>query len=143
MRRTLAALALISCITLAACSDDGTKSSETSSLVGTWTATAIVASPLSNPSETLDLYAEGFRLTFTFGSNGSHTIVSSFPGEVPDTTTGTYSQSGSILTLTESGVDGEVVEVTVTINGSTATFVVTDQDLDGEGANMTVTLLKQ
>lgn len=143
MRRTLAAIALLSVTTLAACSDDATGPSGTPSLVGTWAATAIVASPVANPSETMDLYAEGFRLTFTFASNGNYTIVSSFPGEQPDNNAGTYTQSGSTLTLTESGVGGDVTEVTVTVNGSTATFVVNDQDLDGSPADLTVTLTKQ
>ena len=144
MRRTLATLALLTATTLAACNDDdGTGPSGTPNLVGNWTATAIVASSVNNPSETMDLYAEGFRLTFTFGSNGSYTIVSSLPSEPVDTNSGTYSQAGSTLTLTESGAGGDVTDVTVTINGSTATFVVSDQDIDGTLANLTVTLQRQ
>jgi hypothetical protein len=142
MQRTLSALALLSVMSLASCSDNGTGSSQPPNLTGTWTATAIAATPVSGSSGTQDLYADGFRLTFTFQSNGSYTIVSSFPGDPAETNSGTYAQSGSDLTLTESGQDGEVTEITVTVNGSTATFIVKDIDIDGTLSDLTVTLRK-
>jgi hypothetical protein len=142
MRRTLAAVALLSITTLTACGDNGTGSSDPPNLAGTWTSTAIVVAPVSNPSETEDLYAEGFRLTFTFQANGNYTIVTTLPGEPTDTNSGTYSQSGSTLTLTESGVGGDVNEITVTTNGSNATFVVNNIDFEDVLSNMTVTVTK-
>lgn len=142
MRRALSTLLLLSLTVLPACGDGGTGASKPADLVGTWTATAIIAAPVSNPSNTQNLYAEGFRLTFTFQSNGSYSILSSFPGEAPETTTGTYTQSGSNLTLTESGVGGEVVELTVTVSGSNGTFIVKNVDIDDELANLTVTVRK-
>ncbi len=142
MRRTLAILSLLSAVSLGACGGDGTGPSGSSTIVGTWNATAIVAAPVSNPSATENLYAEGFRLKFVFASNKSYTIVSSFPGEAPDTSDGTYVQAGSSLTLTSAG-DNEVTPIDLTVNGNTATLVVSGVTFDfGAGevpARMTVT----
>ena len=96
------------------CGDSGTGPT-TVNLVGTWHASSLRVTSVAHPASTLDLLALGVTVQIVFTSN--HTFTSTFtaPGEAPDISTGTYTQTATSLTLTnDQSSGGDVLVFTLT-----------------------------
>lgn len=144
-KRLAHALAAFALVAMAGCSSDNGPSA--SDLVGTWSATSFVFTSQANPGTTEDAIAAGASLTVTFASGGTYTTTTSVPGSADDVSTGTYTVSGSTITLNDS--DGvTVTSGTFTVSGSTLTLHLTtgitfDFGSGEEAATADATLHKQ
>lgn len=130
---------------LAACTDH---SNDVPDVVGTWNATAATVTNAANASETTDLYAAGARFKATFNSDLTFQSILTDPVAPPDTTNGTYTETTSTLTLTDTGPGstGPVAFAltrtgnTLTILGGTTTF---DFGSGVVAAKLDITFVKQ
>ena len=80
---------------------------EPADLEGTWTAQSMVFTSVETPSLSVDVIPLGAALSLTLEADATFSITMSFPGETAETDTGTYSVSGSTMTITEEGQDPE------------------------------------
>ena len=94
---TISALALI---LMSACTE--ATGVEPNDLAGTWTATSIVFTSVTDPTLTVDLATEGATMSLTLNADGTYSWAFVFPGEPTENETGTYTVSGNTLTTTES-----------------------------------------
>jgi lipocalin-like protein len=101
------------------CGSDST-GSETVNLVGTWHATHAQATSIAHPATTLNLIAAGVTLQVVFTANHTFTSTSTFPGNAPEISTGTYTQTATKLTLTnDQNSGGDVVVFDLALNAGT------------------------
>ena len=129
------ALALIA---MTACSDSDATSVEAVDLQGTWSAASMVVTSVADPSLTADLIALGTTVSVMFAADGTYTVTINDPGIPTETETGTYSVSGSTLTLVET-FEGQVQppeEITIILNGNSMTLTMDDHwDFDDNGTD--------
>ncbi|MCH8936230.1 MAG: lipocalin family protein [Gemmatimonadetes bacterium] len=131
------------------CSDSGdsTGPASPSDFVGDWLASSYVVTSVANTSQTQDLTALGMTLAITF-TETTYSGSASFPGEVTETFSGTYTISGNQLTLNETG-EGTPEIMTYTLSGNTLTLSGDDEqyDFDDDGqdepATFTTVLARQ
>jgi hypothetical protein len=118
------------------------------SLAGSWRATRAEFVSASNSSLRVEVVAKGTTLTLTLDSAGSFTQKITDPGEVGQTTTGTWSASKEVLTLKPTGMSGEIQfdmtfnATSLTLNGGHVWFDVND-DGGNEEAVAYLTLTRQ
>ena len=147
-RRTnvLLAAALAAGGILGACGSD-TTGSGLPNLVGVWTITKFEFVRVANPSTKVDLIALGGSGHVTFNSNGTWATTLTFPGLAPLTSSGTYTETATSLTLvdtSQSPSETSTFAMTVsgnvrTATGGTATF---DFGSGDEAATLNVTATK-
>lgn len=118
---------------------------EPANLAGTWTATAIVFTSVANPTLSVDEVADGATMTLVLSADGTYTWNFVFPGEPDENETGTYTVSGSILTVAQTGGSQETMGVSR--NGDTMALTLDDTyDFDGdqveEDATLVITLTR-
>jgi hypothetical protein len=117
---------------------------EPADLAGTWTATAIVFTSVANPTLSVDEVADGAAMTLVLSADGEYTLTFVFPGEPNENETGTYTVSGSTLTITPPGGSQETIGVSR--NGDTMTLTLDDiYDFDDQGeedATLVITLTR-
>ena len=88
------------CTAVIACGDS--TGVEPDDIAGTWTATSLTATNPENSSEFFDLIAMGGSLTITFRTDGTYTATEVIGG-VTETDSGTYTVSGTTLTVVSPG----------------------------------------
>ncbi|MDH5196402.1 MAG: lipocalin family protein [Gemmatimonadota bacterium] len=116
-------------------------------LVGSWNATEFVFSDFGDPVTDFDVLAGGGAVKFTFGADGSFTIVFTMPMSAPDTTGGTWVLQGSnrLIITDEGAIDGS--ELQISLSGTTLTVYSDDVEFDfGAGdipAQLDATFVKQ
>ena len=129
------------------CSGDSTGVASASDFVGDWLASSYVVTSVANTSQTQDLTALGMTLAITF-TETTYSGSVSFPGEVTETFSGTYTISGNQLTLNETG-QGTPDIMTYSLSGNTLTLSGDDEqyDFDDDGqedpATFTTVLARQ
>ncbi len=131
------------------CSDsaNSTGPASPSDFVGEWLASSYVVTNIANTSETADLIVLEMALSITF-TETNYSGTASFPGEVAETFSGTYTISGNQLTLDEAD-QLEPDTMTYTLSGNAMTLAGNDEqyDFDNDGqddpASFTMLLAKQ
>lgn len=144
-------LALLVMTTLAACNEatsiEGTNGI-TPALVGTWNATSVEFTNVANPSEKVDLIAEGGSVRLVIQASGSYTLTLGFPGEPDETEQGAVEIEGNRFTLAGSNPDDDNV-FNYTLVNNTLTLTANDESFDfddngdDEPASLRVVLVKQ
>jgi hypothetical protein len=94
---SMALIAAIILFSLSGCSKDDKKDASNASIVGTWNGVSFDVDGINIP-----LDVAGIFISVTFNQNGTWTVVSTGT-ELDDLGTGTYTVSGSIITLIEGG----------------------------------------
>jgi hypothetical protein len=117
------------------CSSDSTGPASASDFVGDWLASSYVVTNIANTSQSEDLIAMEMTLSITF-TETTYSGTASFPGEVAETFSGTYTISGSQLTLNETG-ELEPETMTYTLSGNAMTLAGNDEeyDFDNDGVD--------
>ena len=121
---TTSALALI---LMAACTevtgvDDETTGVEPDELAGTWTSTSMVLTSVADNTLSVDLVAEeGAVATLVLETNGTYTFTFVSDVEATENEAGTYTVSGSTLTIDPTGTKGPET-FTVSRTGDTMTL---------------------
>ena len=112
------------------CSDSGdsTGPASASDFVGDWLTSSYVVTNIANTSQSEDLIGLGMTLSLTF-TETSYSGTASFPGEVAETFSGTYTISGNQLTLDEVGAT-ELDTMTYTLSGNAMTLSGDDESYD-------------
>ena len=131
------------------CSDSGnsTGPASPSDFAGDWLASSYVVTNVANSSQSEDLTVLGMTLSITF-TETTYSGTASFPGEVAETFSGTYTIDGNQLTLNETG-ELQPETMTYTLSGDTMTLSGDDEqyDFDDDGqedpATFTMVLAKQ
>ena len=108
---------LMTGIVLMACSDATGLSPET--LDGTWTSVELTAANAADPSQQIDLIAQGLSLSLEFRANGEFRLTISDVFGDSETTMGTFDIVGDSITLMAEGTeltlsaerDGDVLTV--------------------------------
>lgn len=123
---------LLALATLVACSDDDPAAPAGDPLLATWNATSLTATGIPN------LIAQGMSMSITFSSGGTYSMAVTndlaelCAGPTNCTQTGTWSTSGSMITIDSSDGDpatfaysfsGSVLTLTGDIEGTLVTFV--------------------
>jgi hypothetical protein len=131
MRRIARAWLLAAAFGLAAgCGDDngnGTGPSP-SPLVGTWRATTATISMVADPNVRLDIVALGGTIRLSLASGGTFVLSITAPGLEDEVVTGTWTSTGSTLTLY--AAVGAPSQLMVGAGGSTLTLVEEDVGFD-------------
>jgi hypothetical protein len=120
---TISALALI---LMTACTEatgvDETTGVEPDALAGTWTSTSMVLTSVANNTLSIDLVAEdGPVATVVLGADGTYTFTYVSDVEPTENETGTYTVSGSTLTIDPTGTKGPET-FTISRTGDTMTM---------------------
>ncbi len=143
MLRTIMAGALA--VTLATACSDSTGVTE-DDLVGTWVATAATFTP-NGTTTAMDLLADGTGFTLVLQADGTYTATTTEPDSPPDVESGTYSVSGSVITLTSTDFPDDPDTFAVTLDGNTMTLiasnVVLDEEVGGPAGTLTIVLQRQ
>ncbi len=115
------------------CSGDSTGVASSSEFVGDWLASSYVVTNIANTSQSEDLTALGMTLSITF-TETTYSGTASFPGEVTEVFSGTYTIEGNQLTLNETG-KLETDTMTYALVGDTMTLSGLDEqhDFDDDG----------
>jgi hypothetical protein len=152
MSRGTVLLGLAAALLAAGCgSDEGTGSTTSPtalSVVGTWKATRAEFVSATNSSLRVEVVAGGTSVMLVLESGGTYRQQVTDPGEQGETTTGTWSATKDVLTLTPTGMswnmqfDMTVSASILTLNGGHVEF---DVDRDGvdEEALAYLTLARQ
>ena len=137
---TTSALALI---LMAACTDATGVGVEPDDLAGTWTSTSFVLTSVANPSMSMDLVAEeGAEVTLVLRADGTYTFTFTSTVEETENETGTYTVSGSIMTVTPVTPDGlDPEDMTIARVGDTLTLTLDDEIVFGDGGNAEAAVL--
>ncbi len=104
-------------------------------LVGTWVGSSYVVTSMANTSLSADLFDMGMTLTITF-TETDYSGLSTFPGDLDENFSGTYTISGLQITTNEVGqVDPEIF--TYSLSGSILTMSGSDEtyDFDNNGVD--------
>lgn len=110
------------------CSGDSTGVASASDFVGDWLASSYVVTSVANTSQSQDLTVLGMTLSITF-TETTYSGIASFPGEVAEIFSGTYTIEGNQLTLNETG-KLEADTMTYTLVGDTMTLSGLDDEYD-------------
>ena len=124
---TTSALALI---LMAACTEaTGVEetSLETDDLAGTWTATSMVLTSLADNTLSVDLVAQdGALVTLVLGADGTYDFTFVSDVELTENEVGTYTVSGSSLTIDPTGTAEGPETFTISRTGDTMTLTGAD-----------------
>lgn len=117
---------------LMSCDDDSPSKPGTGGLVGTWVLTKITV--ISSAGEfSYDPEDMGYSVTVVLNSDNTFQATEEDEEEGTSVETGTWSASGSTLTITSS--DGETVSGTYSIKGNKLTITITEEE---EGETYTI-----
>lgn len=135
---TTSALALI---LIAGCGDDDPMGVEPDDIAGTWTATSMLFTSVTNNTLSEDIIVDDIAtLVIVFGADGTYTFTFTFPPLPDENETGTYSVSGSTLTATPTG--GVAETSTIARDGDTMTLTESDDfDFDDGNGDVPATLV--
>jgi hypothetical protein len=97
---------------------DGGSGPSPSAITGTWQATSMLFVSQADPKVSVDVIAAGGSATLTLDANKSYLMVLTLPATAPETTTGTWSLSGDVLTMVPDGMKGNI-QFNVTLSGQT------------------------
>ncbi len=117
-------------------------------LAGTWKATRAEFVGASNSSQRVEVVSRGTTMTLTLDAGGNYTQRIVDPGQLGQTTTGSWSASSDVLTLKPSGMpfqiqfDMTLSGSTLTLNGGHVEFDVNGDDREEE-AILNMTLARQ
>jgi hypothetical protein len=132
-------------LALAACDDDDTGPNP-DPLVGTWAATEAEVVSVADPQISEELIGQGGTLTVEFDANGTFSMDVTFPGEAPQSITGTWSATQDILTLDWTGLpitwefDFTLVADVLTVTGADTEW---DFGAGDEAATLNAVLARQ
>ena len=128
---------LFSLMVFIGCEDD--KASESDSvnpLVGVWEMTSASILIQSNPSQTITINADANNSeTMVLGEDGTYSYSGKIDG-VSESGSGSWSSTGSKLTIMEDGEDTIIVDFS--ISGSTLTTSLTEPETDTNYGTVTV-----
>jgi hypothetical protein len=116
-------------------------------MAGTWRATKAVFVSVAPPTRTVDVVAQGTVVTLVLGADSTYTFTLAEPGVAPVVTTGTWSESIDVLTLTQTGAtystqfDKALSGDALVLAGGSVQFEFTDGVT--EEAKLTMTLARQ
>lgn len=132
---SLAVLIFISLLLCTGCNKDSNPADNNPSnnLVGTWDLTSMTTG--GQPTTLADMGLQS--LVLTIRADASYTVVLTHLAGNADTQNGTYTTSGSQITLTDS--TGLVTSGTYALSGNTVTFTLTNNQL----GNYTQTFIRQ
>lgn len=116
---------LMTGIVLMACSDATGLSPET--LDGTWTSVEMTAANAADPSQQIDLIAQGLSLSLEFRANGDFLLTISDVFGDSEATMGTFDIVGDSITLMAEGTD---VTLSAERNGDVLTVSWSEVDID-------------
>ena len=112
-------------------------------LAGTWTSTSLIITSVADPTVSMDLVAEeGALVTLVLGADGTYTFTFVSTVEPTENETGTYTVSGSTMTVTPvtpAGLEPEVM--TIARVGDTLTLTLDDEIVFTPGANAAAAVL--
>ena len=114
-------------------------------LAGTWTTQSMFFTRVADPLLSVNLVAFGASLTLVLGADETYSITFVFPGEPTEEEMGTYTVSGSTLTLSETGT-GSPEAYTMSRDGDTMTLTLDDvfdftEGIEGAGT-LVITLTR-
>ena len=129
MKTSSLGIALLASVAVG-CSDSaaGPGSATPADLVGVWIANAYTVTNVANTSQSVNLSDMGFTITITF-TETTYAGVASFPGELAEDFSGTYTIDGQTLILNESG-QGTPDIMAYILSGSTLTLSGDDDEYD-------------
>ena len=137
---TASAMALI---LMAACTEATGVGVEPDDLAGTWTSTSLILTSVADPTVSMDLVAEeGALVTLVLGADGTYTFTFVSNVEPTENETGTYTVSGSTMTVnpvTPAGLEPEVI--TIARVGDTLTLTLDDEIVFSAGSNAEAAVL--
>ncbi len=110
-------------------------------LVGTWVGSSYVVTSVANTTLSANLFDMGMTLTITF-TETDYSGLSTFPGDLDENFSGTYTISGLQITTNEVGqVDPEIF--TYSLSGSILTMSGDDEtyDFDNNGVEEPATFV--
>ena len=141
MKASSLGIALFVAVGVGCSSDSTTGPASGSDFVGDWLASSYVVTNIANTSQSEDLIGLGMALSLTF-TETTYSGTASFPGEVAETFSGTYTISGNQLTLNETG-ELEPETMTYTLSGNAMTLAGNDEeyDFDNDGVDDPATFL--
>ena len=116
---------LMTGIVLMACSDATGLSPET--LDGTWTSVEMTAANAADPSQQIDLIAQGLSLSLEFRANGVFMLTISDVFGESESTIGTFDIVGDSITLMAEGTD---VTLSAERDGDVLTVSWSEVDID-------------
>lgn len=142
--RTLSASLLVAALAVACSDSEGPTggAEDVDDLVGTWNATVMEFTNSADNTQKVDLISEGASVTLTITSNGRYTFDMSFPGEGAEADSGTFTLSGSNITInSDNPEDPEAETLGYTLSGNTLTMLGDDTfDFDEDGTEETATM---
>ena len=114
-------------------------------LAGTWTTQSMFFTSEAEPLLSVNLVAFGASLTLVLGVDETYSSTFVFPGEPTEEEMGTYTVSGSTLTLSETGT-GRPEAYTISWDGDTMTLTLDDvfdftEGIEGAGT-LVITLTR-
>ncbi|MDE3152453.1 MAG: lipocalin family protein [Gemmatimonadota bacterium] len=146
--RRCAALALVVLgTTLAACHGSSPSSPNPPALLGTWHVTKMQFVSSTNPDTAYDYIANGATITVAFTADFRYATTIQMPGHLNEVNTGTWAESGGVLTLTPTGSSASL-HFAMASSGGTLTLVAADADYDfnndgvAEPATLTMVLVR-
>ena len=134
MKTSSLGIALLASVAVGCSDSAGPEGSATpADLVGQWNASVYTVTNIANTSETAELIGMGMVLTITF-TETTYTGLATFPGDLPEDFSGTYTIEGQQLTLNETG-EGSPELMTYDLTGSVLTLSGNDEsyDFDDDG----------
>ncbi len=136
----LASAALVAC-------SSSSSGPNPSSLTGTWTATKMEFVKVGTSATAVDLVANGATVTLQMMASHDYTLTVRMPGQADEVTSGTWSSSSDVLTMTMAGISGErqfdmnLSGNTITLSGANVDFDFNDDGID-EPAKLNMVLTK-
>jgi hypothetical protein len=117
---------------------DGGSGPNPTEVTGTWQLTKVLFVSQANPTQSVDLITDvGASATLTLNANNSFTfVVTPPPPAAVETTTGTWSLSGQVLTIVRVGFSGNV-QFDATLSGQTLKLAGghVEFDVNGDGTD--------
>lgn len=102
------------------CGSDNIIGPQIPDVVGNWHATKAQVTSVANAASTIDIVAAGGTISVVFNANHTFATTATFPGDVPETSTGTYTETATKLTLTNDvNSGGDVIVFDVALNNGT------------------------
>ncbi len=143
---TVLALGIFAVAGLACGGSDGA-SGPPPNLTGTWQATKVEFTSTGNPSQKVDIIAQGVTVTLVLNAGGTYQETTKTPGQTDEVTTGTWSASVNIFTMTETGLpfswqfNLSLSGTTLTLSGADSQFDFNSDGID-DPAKLTVVLTR-
>ncbi len=102
----------------AACGGDGGTGPGASEITGTWQLTKVLFVSQANPQLSVELIGQGATATLTIDPAKTYMTIVTMPSATPDTTTGTWSLGGDVITMVETGSSGNM-QFNISLTGNT------------------------